>query len=147
MYSVFPLMGAATYPDLCHHPSRLTPSCKERFHLPFYLGAPDSCEVLNTDETPSVASFSCLLSVINHVIHNNHDKPETYILYFKISWHHPFLQAKKISVLQKMTEPCSISRFLVKQTYDKDGRCDSQTLEESCQLLSKKERGIFFQVS
>lgn len=62
-----------------HPPHR---SSKERFHLPFHLGAPDNCEMLNTDETPSVASFSYLLSVINHVIHNNHNKPETIQLVF-----------------------------------------------------------------
>lgn len=56
-------------------------------------------------------------------------------------------------ILKKMTEPYSISKFLVKQNYNKDGRSDSQALGESCQLLSsgkkkkKKERRVFFRVN
>lgn len=63
--------------------------------VPFYLGTPENHEMFNTDETHSVPSFSYLLSVMSHVIHNNHSKPETYILPFEISHHHPFSEAKK----------------------------------------------------
>lgn len=75
--------------------SHTQPSSKEKLHLPFYLGNLENYEMLNTDETPSVLSFSYLLSIFNHLIHNSHDKPETYFLSFEISHDHPFIEAKK----------------------------------------------------
>lgn len=130
MYTVFPLMGTFTYLAVSH----TQPSSKERLHLPFYLGNSENCEMFNTDETPSVPSFSYLLSIFNHLIDNSHDKPETYILSFEISHDHHFIEAKKNMYLTE-TESCSIFKFL-KRNYNKDGSRGSQTSEEFCQLLS-----------
>lgn len=63
--------------------------------LPFYLGTLKGYEIFKTDETPSVRSFFCLLSMINHVIYNNHKKLETCIFSFEISSCHPFPEVKK----------------------------------------------------